>query len=176
MMQMKRTLPGLDNFYMIGHWTTAGRGLPLAVSGGRDVIQLVCKKGKKLFVSTEPMESRARSEYPASHSRRQSRARLLSLILRRHAGDRLILTFDHSPIVLLSYGDSHEDPRIRLSLPCLDPLPERCCEKRSIRQGFREDRTSNRIITIRAVQSLVHDKLGSTGVDVLSRAMCHCGI
>ena len=53
-MQMKRTLPGLDNFYMIGHWTTPGGGLPPAVSGGRDVIQLICKKDKKRFVTTEP--------------------------------------------------------------------------------------------------------------------------
>jgi len=44
-MQMKRTLPKLDNFYMIGHWTTPG---------GRTVIQLVCKKDKKRFVTTEP--------------------------------------------------------------------------------------------------------------------------
>jgi len=53
-MQMKRTLPGLDNFYMIGHWTTPGGGLPPAVSGGRHVIQLICKKDKKRFVTTEP--------------------------------------------------------------------------------------------------------------------------
>ena len=54
MMQMKRTLPGLDGFYMIGHWTTPGGGLPPAVSGGRHVIQLICKKHGKRFVATEP--------------------------------------------------------------------------------------------------------------------------
>jgi len=54
MMQMKKTLPGLDGFYMIGHWTTPGGGLPPAVSGGRHVIQLLCKKDKKPFVTTEP--------------------------------------------------------------------------------------------------------------------------
>ena len=54
MMQMKKTLPGLDDFYMIGHWTTPGGGLPPAVSGGRHVIQLICKKDNKSFVATEP--------------------------------------------------------------------------------------------------------------------------
>ena len=54
MMQMKKTLPGLDHFHMIGHWTTPGGGLPPAVSGGRHVIQIICKQGGKRFVATEP--------------------------------------------------------------------------------------------------------------------------
>ncbi len=54
MMQMKKTLPGLDRFHMIGHWTTPGGGLPPAVSGGRHVIQLICKGDGKRFVATEP--------------------------------------------------------------------------------------------------------------------------
>jgi phytoene dehydrogenase-like protein len=53
-MQMKKTLPRLDDFYMIGHWTTPGGGLPPAVSGGRHVIQLICKRDRKRFVATEP--------------------------------------------------------------------------------------------------------------------------
>jgi len=47
-------LEGFDGVCMIGHWTTPGGGLPPAVSGGRHVIQLVCKKDKKRFVTTEP--------------------------------------------------------------------------------------------------------------------------
>ena len=54
MVSMKKTLPGLENFHMIGHWTTPGGGLPPAVSGGRHVIQLICKQDKKRFVATEP--------------------------------------------------------------------------------------------------------------------------
>ena len=54
MMQMKKTLPGLDRFHMIGHWTTPGGGLPPAVSGGRHVIQLICREDGKKFVATEP--------------------------------------------------------------------------------------------------------------------------
>ncbi|MFC2083106.1 phytoene desaturase family protein [Candidatus Bipolaricaulota bacterium] len=54
MMQMSKTLPGLDGFYMIGQWTTPGGGLPPAVSSGRHVVQIQCKKDKKKFVTTTP--------------------------------------------------------------------------------------------------------------------------
>ena len=54
MMQMKKALPGLDNFHMIGQWTTPGGGLPPAVSGGRHVVQVLCKRDGKRFVTTEP--------------------------------------------------------------------------------------------------------------------------
>lgn len=54
MMQMKKTLPGLDRFHMIGHWTTPGGGLPPAVLGGRHVVQVICKQDGKRFVATEP--------------------------------------------------------------------------------------------------------------------------
>ena len=54
MMQMKKTLPGLDGFHMIGQWTTPGGGLPPAVSSGRHVVQVLCKRDGKRFVATEP--------------------------------------------------------------------------------------------------------------------------
>jgi phytoene dehydrogenase-like protein len=54
MMQMKKTLPGLDGFHMIGQWTTPGGGLPPAVSSGRHVVQVLCKQDGKRFVATEP--------------------------------------------------------------------------------------------------------------------------
>ncbi len=37
-----KTLPGLEGFYMCGHWVEPGGGLPLAGMSGRNVIQLVC--------------------------------------------------------------------------------------------------------------------------------------
>jgi len=49
---MKKTLPGLDNFYMAGHWVEPGGGLPAAAMSGRNVIQILCKKEKKKFVTT----------------------------------------------------------------------------------------------------------------------------
>ncbi|HEX7645527.1 MAG TPA: NAD(P)/FAD-dependent oxidoreductase [Burkholderiaceae bacterium] len=41
-------VPGLENFYMSGHWTTTG-GLIRAASSGRHVIQYLCKDEAKPF-------------------------------------------------------------------------------------------------------------------------------
>jgi phytoene dehydrogenase-like protein len=46
---MKKTLPGLDNFYMAGHWVEPGGGLPAVAMCGRNVIQIICKKEKREF-------------------------------------------------------------------------------------------------------------------------------
>jgi phytoene dehydrogenase-like protein len=49
--QMKQTLPGLDNFYMAGHWVQAGGGLPSALMSGRKAAQLICLEDKVSFQS-----------------------------------------------------------------------------------------------------------------------------
>lgn len=51
---MSKTLPGLDNFYMIGQWVEPGGGVPTAAMSGRNVSQIICKKDKKPFVTTIP--------------------------------------------------------------------------------------------------------------------------
>ncbi len=48
--QFKKTLPGLDNFYMAGHWSMSMGGVPTAIFSGRHAIQLICKKDKKKFI------------------------------------------------------------------------------------------------------------------------------
>jgi len=49
---MKKTLPGLDNFYMVGQWVEPGGGIPPSAASGRSLIQRLCKKdGKKFVVS-----------------------------------------------------------------------------------------------------------------------------
>jgi phytoene dehydrogenase-like protein len=53
-LRMKNVLPGLDNFFMVGHWVEPGGGVPLAALSGRNVTQLLCKKDKKTFVTTVP--------------------------------------------------------------------------------------------------------------------------
>lgn len=45
-----KTLPGLENFWMVGHWVYPGGGLPAGVSTGREVIWRQCKKDRKQFV------------------------------------------------------------------------------------------------------------------------------
>ena len=50
---MKKVLPGLTNFYMVGQWVEPGGGLPGCLNSGRSVAQIICKKDKKKF-STSP--------------------------------------------------------------------------------------------------------------------------
>jgi len=54
MMQMSKTLPGLDSFYMAGQWVNPGGGMPTAAMSGRHTIQIICKKDKKKFVTSTP--------------------------------------------------------------------------------------------------------------------------
>jgi phytoene dehydrogenase-like protein len=51
---MNKTLPGLENFYMVGQWVMPGGGLPTGVISGRWMTQLICKKDGKKFVTTKP--------------------------------------------------------------------------------------------------------------------------
>jgi phytoene dehydrogenase-like protein len=51
---MKKTLPGLDNFYMAGQWVNPGGGMPTAASSGNHTIQLICNKDKQEFVTSKP--------------------------------------------------------------------------------------------------------------------------
>jgi phytoene dehydrogenase-like protein len=48
---MRKTLPGLANFYMAGHWVEPGGGLPAVAVSGRNVIQIICKKEKMKFTT-----------------------------------------------------------------------------------------------------------------------------
>lgn len=51
--QMRKTLPGLENFYMAGQWVEPGGGLPAVAVSGRNVIQIICKRDKKPFKTTK---------------------------------------------------------------------------------------------------------------------------
>ena len=50
---VKKTLPGLDGFYMIGQWLVPGGGLPPAALHGREVTGMICKKDGRKFTTTE---------------------------------------------------------------------------------------------------------------------------
>ena len=51
---MKRTLPGLEDFYMAGQWVTVGGGLPGVAPSGREVIQIICHRDGKKFTTSVP--------------------------------------------------------------------------------------------------------------------------
>jgi len=51
---MKRTLPGLEDFYMAGQWVFMGGGVPGAIMSGRHLVQIICKEDKKKFKTSLP--------------------------------------------------------------------------------------------------------------------------
>jgi phytoene dehydrogenase-like protein len=50
-MEPLRTLPGLERLFMVGQWTTTFSGTVIAAISGRQIIQLMCRKEGKKFVS-----------------------------------------------------------------------------------------------------------------------------
>jgi phytoene dehydrogenase-like protein len=52
-MRMKKTLPGLDRFYMVGQWVQPGGGLPTGAIHGRQVTQMLCKRDGRGFRGAE---------------------------------------------------------------------------------------------------------------------------
>jgi len=49
-----KTVPGLDRFSMASMWTNPPGGLPGAASAGRGVIQLLCARDRRRFVTSTP--------------------------------------------------------------------------------------------------------------------------
>ena len=50
---MKKTLPGLENFYMIGQWVEPGGNVELSCASGRDVIKDICHDRDQPFLPEE---------------------------------------------------------------------------------------------------------------------------
>jgi phytoene dehydrogenase-like protein len=53
---MKKTLPGLSNFLMAGHWVEPGGSVPLAAASGRSAVQLICHQDGVGFNAQVPSE------------------------------------------------------------------------------------------------------------------------
>ena len=49
-----RSLPGLSGFHMVGQWTSPYAGVPNSALSGRQLIQLLCKRSGKPFVTSTP--------------------------------------------------------------------------------------------------------------------------
>lgn len=52
--QMKRSLPGLANFYMAGQWVMPGGGVSPCLYSGRHVVQILCHHDGKPFSASVP--------------------------------------------------------------------------------------------------------------------------
>ncbi len=48
---LRKTLPGLENFYMIGQWVEPGGGLPTGAMSARNMIKNLCAQEKRPFVT-----------------------------------------------------------------------------------------------------------------------------
>jgi phytoene dehydrogenase-like protein len=46
---MDKTLPGLEDFYMIGQWVEPGGNVELSAASGRDVIKDLCQQAGRVF-------------------------------------------------------------------------------------------------------------------------------
>lgn len=49
-----KTLPELDHFYMAGQWVEPGGGVPTALMSGRQLVQILCDRAGKVFVTPAP--------------------------------------------------------------------------------------------------------------------------
>jgi len=50
---MEKTLPGLENFYMVGQWVEPGGNVELSCASGRDAIKDICRELDRPFVPDE---------------------------------------------------------------------------------------------------------------------------
>jgi phytoene dehydrogenase-like protein len=53
-LRMKKQLPGLKNFYMIGQWTQPGGGVPTGGMHGKNIIRRICKEAGIRFATSTP--------------------------------------------------------------------------------------------------------------------------
>jgi phytoene dehydrogenase-like protein len=51
---LPKTLPKLQNFYVIGQWVEPGGSVPVVAMSGRNIIQQICREDKRIFRATTP--------------------------------------------------------------------------------------------------------------------------
>jgi phytoene dehydrogenase-like protein len=51
---IKKTVPGLEGFWLAGMWVMAPGGVPTGAKTGRDVVQMMCRKDGRKFRAAEP--------------------------------------------------------------------------------------------------------------------------
>jgi phytoene dehydrogenase-like protein len=52
---LPKTLPDLDNFYMVGQWVEPGGSVPVVAMSGRNIMQQICHEDKKVFEVNIPV-------------------------------------------------------------------------------------------------------------------------
>ena len=49
---MRKTLPGLQRFYMAGQWVEPGGSVPLCAASGKNAVALICRDTKRQFATS----------------------------------------------------------------------------------------------------------------------------
>ncbi|NTV36099.1 MAG: NAD(P)/FAD-dependent oxidoreductase, partial [Anaerolineaceae bacterium] len=49
---MRKTLPGLKNFYLAGQWVEPGGSVPVVAMSGRNAVQLICHAERIPFTTS----------------------------------------------------------------------------------------------------------------------------
>lgn len=49
---VKKTLPGLEHFWLSGMWIQPSGGVPTGAKTSRDILQIICRKDRKKFITT----------------------------------------------------------------------------------------------------------------------------
>ena len=73
MTQIDKTLPGLDNFYMIGQWVGAS-SIPFAATSGRHITQIICHEDDKPFVTMIPQPKEPQDQIQVKTEERTTNA------------------------------------------------------------------------------------------------------
>lgn len=58
LLNIPRTLPRLENFFMVGQWV-GDMGVSGAAKSGRDIVQLICKQDKRRFITSTSIQNSA---------------------------------------------------------------------------------------------------------------------
>jgi phytoene dehydrogenase-like protein len=51
---MRKTVPGLKDFYQAGQWVEPGGSVPVVAMSGRNIIQQICHEDRRRFVASSP--------------------------------------------------------------------------------------------------------------------------
>jgi phytoene dehydrogenase-like protein len=51
---LRKTVPGLKNFYMAGQWVEPGGSVPVVAMSGRNIIQHICHEDRRRFMACSP--------------------------------------------------------------------------------------------------------------------------
>jgi hypothetical protein len=71
--RLSQTLPGLENFYMVGQWAGVA-GVPLVAAMGRDVVRAICRRDRRPFTTASTPAVRRHAAAASASGKTERRA------------------------------------------------------------------------------------------------------